>query len=142
MENADLECDGMASQSHRPTGVPDHAGSINTSSESSESISERRSLLGKDSKQVGNYGATEIPGEQQDVVAENGGTTEVQHTPGAIAAVISVLLVGEGPLSIARYDLLICFSKVSLFQMLMAVLSWPHTESYHLTLMLSGMQVG
>jgi len=102
MENADLECDRMASQSPRPTGIPGHDDSINTSSESSESISERCSLLGRDSKQVGNYGATEIPGEQQDVVAENGGTTEVQHTPGAIAAVISVLLVGERPLSIAR----------------------------------------
>jgi hypothetical protein len=102
MENTDLEWDGMASQSPRTTGVPDNDDSISTSSESSESISERRSLLGEGSKQVENYGGTEIPGEQQDAVAENDETTEVQHTPGAIAAVISVLLVGGDPLSIAR----------------------------------------
>jgi len=98
MANSDLEWDGLTPQPPRPTGVPEDYDPISTSSESSESNSERGSLLGKDSKQISNYGAAEVVRGEQDVLAESDGTKTVQQTPRAIAAVISVLLVGENPL--------------------------------------------
>jgi hypothetical protein len=97
MANTDPEWDGLTPQPPRPIDDAENNDS-NISSESSESISERGSLLGKDNKQVG-YGATEVRGEESDVIVESDGTTEVQKTPKAIAAMISVLLVGEDPRS-------------------------------------------
>ena len=95
MANTNVEWDGITSQAPRPTDDDGIYHSSNISSESSESISESDSLLGKDNKQAGSYGATEIRGEEPEVVAESDGTTEVQKTPKAIAAMIGVLLVGE-----------------------------------------------
>ena len=98
MANTDLEWDGLTPQPPRPTDVPagyDSTHISSESSESSESISESASLLGKDNKQVSNYGAAEIVGGEQDVLVESNGTIEVQKTPRDIAAVISVLLVGN-----------------------------------------------
>ncbi|KAN0092359.1 MFS general substrate transporter [Hyaloscypha variabilis] len=110
MANTDPEWDGLTPQPPRPTDDAENNDS-NISSESSESISERGSLLGKDNKQVG-YGATEVRGEESDVIAESDGTTEIQKTPKAIAAMISVLLVGvfisnaDGSLVLATYGII------------------------------------
>ena len=95
MANTDLEWDGIASQAPRPTDNVGTYHSSSISSESSESISETNSLLGKDNKQAGTYGATEIHRAEPEVIAETDGTTVVLRTPKAIAAVIGVLLVGE-----------------------------------------------
>jgi hypothetical protein len=65
------------------------------SSESSESVSERASLLGPDSKQVESYKSTEMVGGAEYVVAEGESMIQEQKTPKAIAAVIGVLLVGS-----------------------------------------------
>jgi hypothetical protein len=142
MGDADLEWDAMTPQPPRPAGLSENYDTITTSSESSESISERESLLGIDNKQAGTYGATEITGGEQDVVAESDGTTEVQNTPRAIAAVISVLLVGKDALSNGQHHMLIILSQVSLFPTPMEVLSSPHMERYPLSLELSKMQAG
>jgi hypothetical protein len=125
MADTDLEWDAMTPQPPRLTGITENYDSITTSSESSESISERESLLGIDNKQSGTYGATEIIRGEQNVVAESDGTTQVQNTPRAIAAVISVLLVGKDVLSNGSYCLLIVLSQVSLFPTPMEVLSSP-----------------
>jgi hypothetical protein len=102
MESADLEWDGMTPQPPRSASAYDSYDSISTSSESSKTISETRSLLGKDNNQVVNYGTTDIPEGEPDAIAESDGISELQHTPSAIAAVISVLLVGEDLLSTSR----------------------------------------
>ena len=91
----DLEWDGIAPPPPRNTGTHENYDSAITSSESSESISERASLLDSDNKQVGNYKSTEIGGAEQDFAEEGEGAVKVQKTPKAIAAVISVLLVGN-----------------------------------------------
>jgi hypothetical protein len=92
MENTDVEWDAIVP---RPANTIENYDSAITSSESSESVSERASLLGPDSKQVESYKSTEIVGGAEDVVAESESTIQEQKTPKAIAAVIGVLLVGN-----------------------------------------------
>jgi hypothetical protein len=92
MENTDVEWDAIVP---RPANTVGNHQSTITSSESSESVSESASLLGPDSKQVGNYKSAEIVGGVEDVVAEGESTIREQKTPKAIAAVIGVLLVGS-----------------------------------------------
>jgi hypothetical protein len=99
MEDADLEWDARIPEPPRPTELPANYESITTvsgSSESSKLVLERGFLLGKDSELVATYGATEFSEGEQNVVS---GSDEIvaQSTPRAIAAVISVLLVGETP---------------------------------------------
>jgi len=111
MEDADLEWDARIPEPPRPSELSASYDSITKSSgssESSESVEEGVSLLGKDSKQVATYGATESLGREQDVVAESD-EIDAQRTPRAIAAVISVLLVGENPR--AEIFHAICFNK-------------------------------
>lgn len=107
MAEPDVEWDGI--NPHVPRPVGDRAPhETTTSSESSESISETGSLLGKDNKQAG-YGTTEIAGGDEVVAEESEGAVKAQNTPRAIAAVISVLLVGvfisnaDGSLVLATY---------------------------------------
>jgi len=112
MEDADLEWDARIPEPPRPSersASYDSITKFSRSSESSESIGEGASLLGKDSDQVATYGATESVGEEQDVVAESD-EIDAQRTPRAIAAVISVLLVGENPPSEALRST--CFNKL------------------------------
>ncbi len=93
MTDPDVEQDAIA-----PQPPQENHGTAITTSESSETLSERASLLGLDNKQVGNYKSIEIAEAGQDAADENEGTVEVQKTPRAIAAVISVLLVGNSSL--------------------------------------------
>ena len=92
MKNQDVEWDAIVP---RPANAAENYGSAVTSSESSESVSESASLLGPDSKQVGNYKSAEIVGGAEDVIVEVESTIQEQKTPKAIAAVIGVLLVGN-----------------------------------------------
>jgi hypothetical protein len=111
MEDADLERDARIPEPPRPSELSASHDSLthySGSSESSELVGEGVSLLGKDSKQVVTYGATESVGGEQDVVAEVD-EVDAQRTPRAIAAVISVLLVGKNPR--AEISHAICFNK-------------------------------
>jgi len=92
MENTDVEWDAIVP---RPANTVENHQSTITPSESSESVSESASLLGPDSKQVGNYKSAEIVGGAEDVIVEVESTIQEQKTPKAIAAVIGVLLVGN-----------------------------------------------
>ncbi len=142
MANGDLEWDGITPQPPRPTGTPEDYGSTSISSESSESISESASLLKSDSKQVANYGTAEIVGDEQDVVAESDGAIEVLRTPKAIAAIISVLLVGEVYLSNFLQMSLMISSQVSSYLTLTEALSSQNMERSPLNSVLLGMQAG